>query len=200
MLDDTGEGVLQGIIIDNYGNRHIVWIQILVVPTIGRDLFSVKKAIGKGAVSIFDHENSRLESFRATVPLREEHDDLYLFTLDLSAGGYGRTELAMNIASKVRIWHRRLRHPNERKLEPMQWHDGSEIDTDGTIVDCDVRAVGTSCQLSHPKKTQHTDIIRVFQLFYGNVIGPFTLEAFRGLPLRKQDYRPVRQMDRLQNS
>ena len=103
LLDDTGEGVLQGIITDNYGNGHIVWIQILVVPTIGRDLFLVTKAMGKGVVSILDHENSRLESFRATLSLRQEYDDLYLFTLGLSVGGYGPTELAMNIAFKVRI-------------------------------------------------------------------------------------------------
>ena len=113
----TGEGILQGIITDNYGNGHLLPIQILVVPTIGRHLFSVKTATRNGIVSIFDRENLRLEAFGVTLPLRGEQDDLYLFVLDLSADAYGATELAMNAVSNAQLWHRRLGHLNRRSLE-----------------------------------------------------------------------------------
>ena len=114
LLDGTGEGILQGVITDNYDNGHIVRTQILVVPTIGRNLFSVKTATRNGIVSIFDRENPRLETFGVTLPLRGEKDNLYSFVLDLSADAYGATELAMNAVSNAQFWHRRLGHLNRR--------------------------------------------------------------------------------------
>ena len=88
LLDGTGEGILQGVITDNYSNGHLVQIQILVIPTIGRNLYSVKTATRNGIVSIFDREIPRLEAFGVTFPLRGEQDDLYSFVLDLSADAY----------------------------------------------------------------------------------------------------------------
>ena len=142
LLDGTGEGILQGVITDNYGNGHLVRIQILVVPTIGRNLFSVKTATRNGIVSIFDRENSRLEAFGITLPLRGEQDELYSFVLDLSADAFGATELAINAVSKAQLWHRRLGPFNRRSLELMQRHGGNGTTFDGTIAGCDVCAVG----------------------------------------------------------
>ncbi|CAN0474920.1 unnamed protein product, partial [Ascophyllum nodosum] len=80
------------------------------IPTIGRNLFSVKTATRNGIASIFDRENPRLEAFGVTFPLRGELDDLYSFVLDLSIDAYGATELVMNAVSNVQLWHRRLGH------------------------------------------------------------------------------------------
>ena len=112
--DVTGERILQGVITDNCGNGHLVRIQILVVPTIGCNLFSAKTATRNDTVSIFDRENLRLEAFGVTLPLRGEQDDLYLFVLDLSADAYGDTELAINAVFNAQLWHRRLGHLNIR--------------------------------------------------------------------------------------
>ena len=62
----------------------------------------------------------------------------------------------------------------------MQRHDGNDISFDGTIANCDVCAVGGGQQLAHPKKSQHADITRPFQPCYGDLIGPFTPEAYGG--------------------
>ena len=180
LLGDTGEGILQGIITDNYGNGHLVRIQILVVPTIERNLFSMKTAIRNGIVSLFNRENHRLEAFGVILPLRGEQDDLYYFVLDVSVYTYGAIELAMNAVSNAQLWHRRLGHLNRRSLELMQRHDGNCVTFDGTIANCDVCAVGKGQQLAHPKKTQHAGITRPFQLCYGDFMGPFTLEAYGG--------------------
>ena len=81
-------------------------IAILVVPSIGRNLFSVKSATKKGVVSIFDFDNSRLELSGIIVPLRAEDDDLYSLVFGLSAGSHGGKELAMNGMTNAQLWHR----------------------------------------------------------------------------------------------
>ena len=54
MLDGTVEGMLQGIVTDDYGNQIPVRVDIVVVPGIGRNPFSVMTAAKKGIVTIFD--------------------------------------------------------------------------------------------------------------------------------------------------
>ena len=137
LFDGTGEEIPHG-----DGNGRLVRIQILGVPTIGRNLFSVKTATRNGIISMFASENPRLEAFGVTLPLRGEQDDLYLFVLDLSADTYGATELAMNAVSNAQLWHRRLGHLNRKNLELMQRRNGNDITFDGIIADCDVCAVG----------------------------------------------------------
>ena len=155
LLDGTCERILQGVITDNYGKGNLVRIQILVVPTIGRNLFSVKTATRNGTVSIFDHKNPRLAAFGMTLPLRREQDDSNSFVLDLSADAYGTAELAMNAVSNAQLWHRRLGHLNRRSLELMQRHDGNGITFDAGITG-------------------------PFQLCFGDFMGPFTPEAYGG--------------------
>ena len=195
LLVGTREGILQGIIPDHYGNGHLVQTQILVVPTIGHNLFSVKRATRNGIVFICDPENPRLEAFDITLPPREEQNDSYFFVLHLSADVYGATELAMYVASNAQLWHRRLGHLNRRTLELMQRHDGKGITFDGTTADCDVSAVGKGQQLAHPKKAQHAGITRHFQLCYGDLMAPFTPQSLREFQIHQQDHRPVHQMD-----
>ena len=91
LLDVPAEGVLQGLIANNYGKQILVRVDIVPVPGMGHNLFSVITAAKKGIVAIFGHENSRLEEGNVTVPLRSESGDLYLFVLDLSADGYSAT-------------------------------------------------------------------------------------------------------------
>ena len=86
----------------------------------------------------------------------------------------------MNAVPNAQIWHRRLDHLNRRSLELIQRHDGNGITFDGTIADCDVCVVGKDQQLAHPKKAQHAGITRPFQLCYGDLIDPFTPEAYGG--------------------
>ena len=79
LLDGSAEGVLQGLIADDYREQHLARIAILIVSGIGRNLFLVKTAARKGVVSIFDANKPRLEASDITVPLRGEIDDLYSF-------------------------------------------------------------------------------------------------------------------------
>ena len=116
MLDGTAESVLQGLVNDDYGNQILARVDIVVVPGIGRNLFSLMTAAIKGIVTTFDYKNPRLEGFNVTVPLRSESVDLYLFVLDLSADRYGAKELAMNPITNAQVWHRRLGHLHAQSL------------------------------------------------------------------------------------
>ena len=106
MLGGTAEGVLQGLVIDNYGNQILVRVDMVVVPGIRRNLFLVMTAAKNSIVAIFPYENHRLEGFNVTVPLWSESGDLYSFVLDLSADQYDAKELVMNEVTNAQVWHR----------------------------------------------------------------------------------------------
>ena len=154
------------------------------MPSIGRNLFSLKSATKKEVVSIFDFANPSLELSGITVPLCADNDDLYCLVFDLNADSHGGKELAMNAMTNTQPWHRRLEHLKKRSLELMQRRDGNGVAFDGSIDHCDVCAMGKSDHLAHPKKAKHADITAPFQLVYGDLMGPFK-------PVDREDYEYV---------
>ena len=82
------------------------------MPSVVRNIFSVKIAARNGTVSIFEANNPRLETADITVPLCREDDDLNSFKLDLIAVGYAGKELAINAVASAQASHRRQGHPN----------------------------------------------------------------------------------------
>ena len=56
MLDNTAEGVLQGLVTDDNDNQMLVRVDIVVLPGIGRNLFSVMTAGKKGIATISEYE------------------------------------------------------------------------------------------------------------------------------------------------
>ena len=68
ILDGTAEGVLQGLVTDDGGNQILVRVDIVVMPGIGRNLFSVMRAAKNGIATIFDYENPTMED--STSPCR----------------------------------------------------------------------------------------------------------------------------------
>ena len=179
MLAGTAEGVLQGLITDENGNQILVRIDIVVVPWIGRSLFSVTTAAKKGIATIFDYENPRLEGFNVAVSLQSEGGDLYSFVLYLSADRYGAKGLAMNAVANVQVWHRRLGHLHAQSLDILRKRDGTGITFVRAVSDCDVCAVGKAQQLANPKTANHK-VRRPFQLCYGDLIEPFAPVAIGG--------------------
>ena len=77
LLDGTAEGKLQGFVTDNHREQHLARIAILIVPSIGRNLFSVKPATKKGVVSIFDFGKPRLDLSDIIVLLRATTSTLW---------------------------------------------------------------------------------------------------------------------------
>ena len=115
MLDDTAEGILQGLVTDNHVEQYLARTAILIVPGIERNLFSVKSATKKDVVSICDFDNPRQELSGIIVPLRVEDDDLYVLVFDLNADSHGGKKLAMNAMTNAQLWRRGLGHLNKKK-------------------------------------------------------------------------------------
>ena len=108
--------MLRGHIKDGEGVKRLVQISCLVVPGLGRNLFSVKQATRNGVVSIiFEMNNPRLETNNFTVPLQELESDLYFFSLELDSGN-DSSALAMQAADAATLWHRRMGHLNSNSL------------------------------------------------------------------------------------
>ena len=173
MLDDTAERILQGLVTNNHGEQHLARIAILIVPGIGRDLFSVKSTMKKGVDFHFPLRQPRLELSGIIVPLRAKDGNLYSLVFGLSADSHEGKKLAMNAITNAKLWHRRLRHLNKRSLELMQKRDVNGVIFDGSTDHCDVWTVGKHHQLAHSRKAKHADITAPFQLVYGGLMGPF---------------------------
>ena len=179
ILDGTTEGMLKGLVADENDNQILVRVDIVVVPGIGRNLFSVMTAAKESIATIADYKNPRLEGFDVTVPLQNENGDLYSFVLDLSAERYGAKELAMNAVANAQVWHRRLCHLHAQSLDILRKRDCTGITSKRAVSDWDVCAVGKAQQLAHPKTANHKGS-RPFQLCYGDLIRPFTPVATGG--------------------
>ena len=96
--------VLRGHVIDDRRLRRLVQLSCLIVPGLGRNLFSVKQAARTGVVSIFDMNNPRLEAKKLTFLLQALGRNLS-FSLDLTHAGNG-PEPAMQAAANANLWHR----------------------------------------------------------------------------------------------
>ena len=158
--------------------QRLIQISVLIVPGLGRNLFSVKQASRNGVVFIFDKYNPRLEANNFTPPLQELESDLYFFSLDLVSGS-SAPELAMQAAAPATLWHRRMGHFNRKSLDLLKKVNNNGVSFDGTMPDCDVCAVGKSRQWAHPK-TADQHVQHPFQLVFIDIMGQFTPEALGG--------------------
>ena len=118
-MNGTAHGVLRDQVIDDKGVQRFIKLSCLIVPGLGRNLFSAKQAARNGVVSIFDITNPRLETHSHMFPLQELGHDLYSFSLDLAGGGNGPA-LAMQAARNANLWRRRLRHLNRTSLNHLK--------------------------------------------------------------------------------
>ena len=82
--------MLQDHVADEKGVRRSAQISSLIVPGLGRNLFSVKQAARNDVVSVFNMNDPRLEILKHTFPLQELGQDLYYyFSLGLAGGSNG---------------------------------------------------------------------------------------------------------------
>ena len=138
----TGGAVLQGLTTDDNGNQVLVRVDIIGVPGIRHNLFSVRTTAKNSIATIFDYRNPRLKGSNVTVPLRRESGDLDLFTLDLSVDQCGAKELAMNAVANAQVWHQWLGHLHAQSMNILRKREGPGITFEGALSDRDVCTVG----------------------------------------------------------
>ena len=135
--------LLRDHVVDDKGMRRLMQFSCLIVPGLGRNLFSVKHAARNGVASIFNMTNPRRETYSHTFPLQDLGHDLYSFSLDLAGGGNG-TELAMHAPANASLWHRQQGHLTRKSLSLLNNLDNHGLSFDGPVPDCDVCALGKS--------------------------------------------------------
>ncbi|CAM9982684.1 unnamed protein product [Sphacelaria rigidula] len=177
-LAGVGKGLLRGHIQDGEGVKRLVQVSCLVVPGMGRNLFSVKQATRNGVVSIFEMNNPRLETNKFTVPLQELESDLYFFSLELSSGN-DASRLAVQAADAVTLWHRRMGHLNSNSLNLLKNVGSNGVDLGGAVPDCNICAVGKSHELAHPK-TANNKVQHAFEVVMTYLMGLTMPEALGG--------------------
>ena len=158
--------------------QRLIHISLLIVPGLGRNLFSVKQGSRNAVVSIFDKYNPKLKANNFTLPLQELENDLYFFSLDLVSAS-SAPELTMQAAATATLWHRRMGHLNRKSLDLLKKVNNNGVSFDGTVSDYDVCAVERSRQRAHPK-TADQHVQHPFQLVFTDLMGPFTPEAVGG--------------------
>ena len=154
-LEGAGQGLLRGHIIDAQVVQRLIQISELIVPGLGRNLFSAKQASRNGVVSIFDKYNPRLEANNFTLPLQELENDLYFFSLDLISRS-SAPELAMQAAATATLWHRRMGHLNRKSLDLLKEVNNNGVSFDETVPNCDVCAVGKAVNGPTPRQPTNT--------------------------------------------
>ena len=172
-LKGVATGVISGYIIDQTGVRQLVRLPVVVVPGIGRNLFSVPSATEQGATTMFALEESRIETKDFTIPLQQVgwRRDLYTFNVEL-----GGVYLALHAAVNADQWHRRMGRINARSLELLNKTDADGVSFTGGVSPGDVCAIEKSIQQPHPKKSS-LGITMPFQLVYTDLMGPISPPA-----------------------
>lgn len=105
--------------------------------------------------------------------LWSEGGNLCLCFLDLSVELYGAKETTIHAVANVHVWHRWLAHPHVQRLDILHKRDGTSISFEGGVSDCDVCTDGEARQLAHLITANHK-VSRPFQVYYGDLMGPFT--------------------------
>ena len=175
-LKGVAAGVISGYIIDQTGVRQQIRLPVVVVPGIGRNLFSVSSATEQVATTIFALEESRIENNDFTIRLQQVggRRDLYTFNIERGEG-----ELILHAEEKVDQWNSRMSHFNGRRLEFLKRMDDSGVGFNWVAPSCEACAIGKSIQQPHPSKS-NLGVTLSFQLVYTDLMGPISPPAMGG--------------------
>ena len=199
-LKGTATGILHCTIKDDNGNQLSVRIQGLIVPGLGRNIFSPTSLLKKGLRFVVEEDTPHLTMHGTVVPLTQDPRDQGMCTLDVdfeenitpmtsvsksprkeagpSAFGRPETTALVNkpsavcfLAVSADIWHRRLGHLNHRSMDILRRQKGTGVEYQDKPSPCDVCEIAKHKQTSHPKNTTR-ELSRPGQLVYIDNMGP----------------------------
>eukprot|EP00752_Nemacystus_decipiens_P006651 g5979.t1 len=178
-LHGTATGDIVCEVTDSNGNERLAHIPIVIVPGIGKHLFSSGSAKARGIKTVIG-DSPRLEKDNMHFPLRE---DGRLFKIDLRIQPrkvYSQEQLALATSSdNTEKWHRRLGHLNEASMKTLRSKPGSGVKFQDALQPCKTCKLGKSAQQNHPKTSTVTTTLP-FELVYTDLAGPFKPQAKDG--------------------
>ena len=178
----THTGTLQGTVTDDSAHRHRVKLPCVLVPGLGRHIFSTMDASRRGVVTTIEAGRHRLIKGNTTLPLQQLSGDLGLCSIVVNVQQHTATQpqgIVMAALPTADIWHRRLGHMNPRSMDLLRKENDNGVDYAGDTAACSVCALGKSKQKAHPK-TSHYGITAPMQLVYTDLMGPISPPAIGG--------------------
>lgn len=208
-LKGTATGVVHCTVKDSRGEQQDVRLRGLIVPGLGRNIFSPTALMKKGVRLIVEAGNPHLAVGDYIIPLKQNPRDMGMCSLDIefqAASREGATstmptqhaltedrafgkpdtvsgndDLGVAYAAKANAdtWHRRLGHLNSRSMDILRKKDGNGVDFADSMSPCDICAISKSRQLAHPKKTTRKTTAPM-QLVYTDNMGQISPPAKGG--------------------
>ncbi len=178
-LYGTATGDIACEVTESNGEVHTARIPIVIVPGIGKHLFSSGSAKSRGIKTVIG-DSPRLEKDNVHFPLRE---DGRLFKIDLKvlprrASSQQQLALATSVEDTEK-WHRRLGHLNEASMKILRATHSSGVKFQDALKPCKTCKLGKSSQQHHPK-TSTVETTLPFELVYTDLAGSFKPQAKDG--------------------
>ncbi|CAB1105885.1 unnamed protein product [Ectocarpus sp. CCAP 1310/34] len=202
-LDGNATGLIHCTVKDSNGEKKAVLLRGLVVPGLGRNVFSRAAQIKNGVKLVIEEGNPHLAVGGHTLPLKQDPLDMGMCSVDIEfqaaseqttastkptshalpddrAIGKPDTvmlddDLGVACAATVNAntWHRWLRHLNFRSMELLRKKEDNGVDFSDSMTPCDICAISKSRQLAHPEKTNR-ETTAPMQLVYTDNMGKTT--------------------------
>ena len=174
----TKIGVLLGTVVDEDGRQHNVQITGVIVSTMGRYLFSVKKEVEKGMSTIIDSNLPRLQQGELVLPLQQRHEDSGFLILRVFVGISGQSNYGV-CSNDVSLRQRRMGHLNTQSLQILHNPADNGLEYRGTFSPCGTCLVQKTKQRNHPKIANH-GIDGLLTLVFTDFIEPISPLAIEG--------------------
>ena len=188
-LKGTATGILHCTVKDNRGQRLRVRIQGLIVPGIGRNIFSPTSLLKKGLRCVVEESTPHLTIQGKVIPLTQDPRDQGMCTLDITfeqnvqpsgtkslvphqkqSQTHTANAVCFTLVS-ADTWHRRLGHLNARSLDILRKDTGTGVDYRDSLSPCGVCQIAKHKQSPHPKQSTR-ELSRPGQLVVIDNMGP----------------------------
>ena len=188
-LKGTATGILHCTVKDNRGQRLRVRIQGLIVPGLGRNIFSPTSLLKKGLRCVVEENTPHLTIQGKVIPLTQDPRDQGMCTLDITfeqnvqpsgtkslvphqkqSQTHTANAVCFTLVS-ADTWHRRLGHLNARSLNILRKDTGTGVDYRDSLSPCGVCQIAKHKQSPHPKQSTR-ELSRPGQLVVIDNMGP----------------------------
>ncbi|CAM9968021.1 unnamed protein product, partial [Ectocarpus fasciculatus] len=202
-LNGNATGLIHCTVKDSGGKQQNVLLRGLVVPGLGRNVFSPTAQLKNGVKLVIEEGNPHLAIGGHVLPLRQDPRDMGMCSLDIEFKAayeqrtgltnptshalpddqaFGKPDTVMadddlgvaySATVSANTWHRRLGHLNFRSMELLRKKEANGVEFSDSMTPCDICAISKSRQLAHPKKTTRQTTAPM-QLVYTDNMGKIT--------------------------
>ena len=169
----TGRGTVQGLILPC--KMTLTLTNVLLIPTMGVNVISVRQLCSKGYQVIFQQENCVVKKGGVEYLRARKTGGLYQLVIhDLPVSSIERALAMVESNSKLTLWHHRLGHLNEVEVRKML----PQINLGTGKLNCVSCIKGKMSRSKFVKRDSRNQ--RKFGLVHSDVCGPFEIAAMGG--------------------